>query len=405
MISSELWIHRIAEWLSRPAEEYASHQADDLDVAFASGINARSQNEDRVAVVRYRGKISGESFVLLVVCDGIGGMREGGRYASLALASLVVSLADTRYEAPVARVRRAVAQANAAVFKEARDRGGTTLSAIFIPSRGPAIAANIGDSRIYQYDPAKPLMQLSVDDNIETQVALLPDLIRRAGTAGRGKQLTQYIGMDGDIGPHSFVQLGTPSAGFLIASDGVSHLDVKITNTALANSGSTLNGVKRVLTLSRWLGVKDNASLIFTPSNVSQFQAQLTSNGINHGFCEIWDPSGKLECLLEPGLAAHSVHRTRRGTRNKTLSKKGSTGKHSSTTDFSGAKAAPGTTDPASKTSSDADLTGVKSQTKERDDSATDAEASVTKSDAPPPRPKPDVTFEFTEGRHDAEPT
>ncbi len=307
MIPSELWVHRISDWLGRPVEEYASRQADDLDVAFASGINGRKENEDRVAVVRYRGKALGQSFILLVVCDGIGGMREGGRYASLALASFIVSVADTRFDAPIARLRRAVAAVNSAVYREAREKGGTTLSAIFIPHHGPAVAVNVGDSRIYQYDRARPLKQLSIDDNIQTQVALLPDLIGRGTTAGMGKQLTQYIGMEGDVAPHSFIQLGTLSGGFLITSDGLSQLDGDVTNTVIVNSTTPLNAVKRMLTLSRWLGAKDNASLIFTPTTVAEFQEGLACKGTNDGFCEIWDPAAtRVFPRAENGYSLHT---------------------------------------------------------------------------------------------------
>jgi PPM family protein phosphatase len=297
MNAGETWIERISTWLDRGAPDFATAQLDDLNIAFGSGVNGRAENQDRVAVVRYRANTAADSFMLFVLCDGVGGLREGGRCASLAVAAMIMSIVENSLPSPL-RLRKAVAKANSTVLRSFHEKGGTTLAAVFLPAHGTAIGVNVGDSRVYQRALPHQLAQLSVDDNIKTQMSLLPHVSGPAAAPEMGRHLTQFIGIDGEIAPHSFFDLKLPGFGFVLATDGLSAIDTAMMARIATNSASAGNAVKRLLTLSRWLGVKDNASALVTALSTQDIQMNLTAARAS-GVCEIWDVGGKLEFFPE----------------------------------------------------------------------------------------------------------
>src|SRR5579871_5639257 len=75
----------VAAWLSRPVPERAQNQCFDLPAILATDIGLkREENQDRVAALRLSAKQSSLPIIAVVVADGMGGMRDGARCATLA---------------------------------------------------------------------------------------------------------------------------------------------------------------------------------------------------------------------------------------------------------------------------------------------------------------------------------
>ena len=73
-------------------------------------------------------------------------MKEGGRCADLALATLISELAASNENLPKLRLTRALNVANETLYsKMFRERGGTTLALIYATPTSRPIGLNVGD--------------------------------------------------------------------------------------------------------------------------------------------------------------------------------------------------------------------------------------------------------------------
>src|ERR1700743_1651832 len=114
-----LFQEKIASWLSRAGPERSLNQCYGLPVILATDIGLqRSENQDRVAALRINSKtIAGRPLFAVAVADGMGGMREGGKCATLALSSFFYALTLYRGVDLRRRAEAAISHANDEVFK------------------------------------------------------------------------------------------------------------------------------------------------------------------------------------------------------------------------------------------------------------------------------------------------
>jgi serine/threonine protein phosphatase PrpC len=114
-----LFQEKIAAWLSRSGPPRSLNQCFDLSVVLATDIGLqRSENQDRVAALKISaGSKRGRSLVAVAVADGMGGMRDGGKCATLALSSFFYSLMVHRGYGLERRATAAISYANDEVFK------------------------------------------------------------------------------------------------------------------------------------------------------------------------------------------------------------------------------------------------------------------------------------------------
>ena len=77
---------QLYNWLMRKSPVSAVRRVAELPIAMASDIGlVRSENQDRAAILRIQ-LTEGRSSVVVVLCDGMGGMSDGAECASLAIA-------------------------------------------------------------------------------------------------------------------------------------------------------------------------------------------------------------------------------------------------------------------------------------------------------------------------------
>lgn len=111
-------------------------------------IGGRSENQDSA------GWSDTPFGLLVVVCDGMGGMKGGKHASELAVDTIIADVSSaSAEESPLPVLQKAIAHANTVIFNEGlKDeyKGmGTTLVALLVTDQN-AIAVHLGDSRIYQ---------------------------------------------------------------------------------------------------------------------------------------------------------------------------------------------------------------------------------------------------------------
>src|ERR1700730_5183281 len=102
----------ILSWISDTWQPNGGQVVEEIGavVATSKGL-VRSENQDRCLIVRSRV----QGFVCFVVCDGIGGLANGGRAAEIAVSRFVESLVDDPTADLKARLVHATEAANAEV--------------------------------------------------------------------------------------------------------------------------------------------------------------------------------------------------------------------------------------------------------------------------------------------------
>lgn len=302
-VASDQLRKRIEGWLNREAGRRTGRlYATRLGTAVGTTIGRRAENQDRCLIMTASfPKTPERDFVLAAVCDGMGGMAHGGAYASLALGAFVASVVHGVDEAPDARLMAAVGKANDAVHDDQTGHGGATLSAVFAAPDSGITAVNVGDSRIYGVDADSKLTQLTTDDTLAAHLSAL-----RGGDHSdipKGDQLVQYIGMGPGLEPHIIpIDADEPPDHLLITSDGAHYFDQDVMQRVLGAAEDAEEAVGRLMTLSEWLGGRDNAAAIMAP--VGGLTAFAPDNPPDHDLIEIWGPFGKVEFLDDARLGA-----------------------------------------------------------------------------------------------------
>ncbi len=240
-------------------------------IAIASATGMRSENQDRVALVRVSNQASiGANVQAAVLLDGIGGMADGASAASLALASFSIYLAFGDCARGLkSLIMEAAEFANDVVYQRYRARGGTTLTAVLFGRQG-AVGLSVGDSRAYICSKAG-LRQLSEDDTLSGHLGnaskkldpwRFPDSI--------DNRLSQFVGMGEGIQPHLIALPAYDSAEseatLLLMTDGAYFVGQQILEVLLRQKSDPSELAQRILTMAEWLGGNDNASIAVVPA-------------------------------------------------------------------------------------------------------------------------------------------
>jgi PPM family protein phosphatase len=273
---------KIEAWLSRAAPERAVNQCLDLTAVLATDIGlVRTENQDRVAALRINAKLpGGRPLIAVAVADGMGGMRDGARCATLALSSFFHALTLYRSYEIERRATAAISHANNAVFQFAGGKGGATLTAILLDQESRPFIAHLGDSRIYSFGGGAKVKRLTTDDSLAEAVG------------GHGRDLLQFAGMGEGMQPH--VQpIPTDAQQLAITTDGIHFIESATLEKVLAHSTGLKPASERMTALARWCGGPDNASsaLIDLPSLMQEVRSGA------EGAIELWDPFGNLTIM------------------------------------------------------------------------------------------------------------
>ncbi|MDK9718654.1 MAG: protein phosphatase 2C domain-containing protein [Trichlorobacter sp.] len=265
-------------WFMRRTTSSAVRKIGEIPISVGSDIGAvRNENQDRVAVLKM------PSFIVAVLCDGMGGMSDGTACAAKAAASFLATCVAYQNTHAVMRLQLAAQIANDSVFSQHRGQGGATLSAILFDHSG-IFGVNVGDSRIYAIGEGK-LEQLSTDDTMN-------GVLQRADNNPHPRnELIQFIGMGGGIEPHIF-SIRESYDCMMLTSDGVHYIDKQVMKSIVQHAKESALAVRRLIEVAKWCGGRDNASLAIASPSV--LQAQLFDET---GVVQIWDPFGELQII------------------------------------------------------------------------------------------------------------
>lgn len=222
----------------------------------------RSENQDRmVHLTGLSGALKGAS--LTVVADGMGGMTNGGLAAEIGCAAFVASFLDRDVLSVEQRLRNAAMEADAAVFRQLRGKGGTTLTAAVV-TKGVAFVVSVGDSRLYSYAREDGLRQVTDDDT-------LGELLKRSrpesAPVDRASQLVQFVGLGEGVEPHLYVADATEGSMIMIMTDGAHSIGNALIEKLCNVNETHLRVAEAVLSTSTALGGFDNASIAVLQSD------------------------------------------------------------------------------------------------------------------------------------------
>ena len=185
----------------------------------------RRNNEDYYGWRRPASPAEESRGILYAVADGVGGEAAGEAASQIAVETFLRAYHAAPAEDPRDRLRHAVREANAAVYRSGRDdRRATTLVAAAVV--GDVLhVANVGDSRLYIVR-GDAITQISLDHSwVQEQVRaglLRPHEARRHP---RGNVITRWLGQP-EVEPDLFALELEPDDRIVLCTDGlVRHVD------------------------------------------------------------------------------------------------------------------------------------------------------------------------------------
>lgn len=268
----------VAGWLLRNVANYeVKHIGRVASVIGTARGRVRNENQDKAVAAVFEASVPRFDFYAFVVCDGLGGMEDGGRCAAFAASHFLTHLVSTQATPDRAfRLRQALVHANDSVVAEFHERGGTTLSAVLITHSG-VTGISVGDTRIYKHPHRGELKQLTVDDTIAARVEALaigttdlPDSERSRERSPFGHHLAQFVGQSAPLQPQllSFEVLaggsfGDGRTGLLITTDGVHRLGRETFSALVRSASSAKEVVQHLIQVADWTGGVDNATAMW----------------------------------------------------------------------------------------------------------------------------------------------
>ena len=190
-----------------------------LELANLQGLGRREEQQDAFGISRV--ERMEEDGLLAVLCDGMGGMAEGGRIAAETAAELVGIFPWEDDSAVPEWVR----QRSGRVYQQFRGHGGTTLVAAVL--RGPSLSFwCVGDSDLFLRREDR-LYGLNIRQEFKNELVLraleraLP--VEDAFTDPQAGALSEYIGKENVRCDYTYLPFSLrPGDVVLLCSDGVS---------------------------------------------------------------------------------------------------------------------------------------------------------------------------------------
>lgn len=190
-----------------------------LELANLQGIGNREEQQDAFGISRIEN--AEEDGLLAVLCDGMGGMTEGGMIASETAFELVSLFPWTEEDS----VEEWIRQRSGRVYRQFRGHGGTTLVAALLKGKSLSFWC-VGDSDLFLLRGGE-LYALNVRQEYKNDL-ILRSLegtfsVEDAFTDPQAAALSEYIGKDGVKCDCTYMPFPLqPEDVLLLCSDGVS---------------------------------------------------------------------------------------------------------------------------------------------------------------------------------------
>jgi len=233
-----------------------------MKFAVKTDIGKRVHNEDNYLLSE-----KSELPMLFAVADGMGGHAAGSVASSLLVEQLAGFDCDVEAGKELEMLRQAVESANLGIFRAAeKDRSlrgmGTTLVAALILGN-EYIAANVGDSRMYQFHN-KTLFTVTTDHSLVEQLVLAGAITKdEARVHPQRNIITRAMGVSSTVDVDLFERIWTPGDILMICSDGLHGSVEEEDIITVLSSGRSLDSMCDVLIqLALDNGGTDNITLV-----------------------------------------------------------------------------------------------------------------------------------------------
>lgn len=318
----------ISGWLAS-GNKSGTFEIKELSAFLGSIPKAEFENQDRVACLRATFSDSRKPSILaLILCDGMGGMVNGGECANLTVSSFVTSLVHNSSIDLADKILAAVQEANNSVYKVFQGRGGSTLSVIACDENANWTAVNIGDSRMYVVLKDHSLRQITIDDTLENHI---PNNRNFSALPSEFRGLLQHIGMGEGLEPNLIeFQNSKDLKWILMTSDGIHGIPASIFKSIVKNSDKPKRTIFRLTELSKWLGRRDDSTAIIFDLWKDTFPKDNHSK--SSGSLELWSVFGKSEFFNISSLETGTIDASLQNVKNNEKSVKSPRHKSSATT-------------------------------------------------------------------------
>lgn len=170
------------------------------DICYAcgqTGIGGRKENQDTY------GGFANEKYVILTVCDGMGGMAGGQTASYTAVSEIIKNLAGTLNDKIPEAIQNAIKNANRAIYRRASEepslRGMGTTATVLVLTNSAAFLTHIGDSRIYQLRKNKKIFRTFDHSRVFEMVSQGILTEEQARQHGNSNIITRALGIRPDI--------------------------------------------------------------------------------------------------------------------------------------------------------------------------------------------------------------
>ena len=279
----------------------------------------RDHNEDYYGFV--------DDLGIYVVCDGMGGHASGEVASRMTVEHVVAFVSENMNTSPdqmpygrlpgatpsEALLSNAIQYANDRVYvegmKDSKLEGmGTTVVAM-LATEDTFVVGHVGDSRVYCFNPADRLSQVSRDHSLLNYKIDRGELktAEEIANFSQGNIIVRAIGLKDYVSPEVQTIVRRPGDLFLLCSDGLTDLvdDWLIENVMDANMETLEEGNSALVRMANDRGGKDNFTVMMVRVDD---QPEIGADDSD----EVTDPHGiaSVEELTDPGFNALDVEKT-----------------------------------------------------------------------------------------------
>lgn len=251
--------------LQLPHDARSSLKIDPLSlVGFTDVRHGSYGNQDRIAVAYCAEQKPASSWLLAIVCDGVGGSLHGERAAALTISTMALEMAGLRRLNAVDALREALLRAHSRTTSAFQSKSSTTAAALLITDNGAAIGW-IGDSRVYEVSQGKARL-LTSDDTLAGALAKVDSKLASELNDEYAERLSQAIGGANMVTPNVLNWYPSNEDAFcILCTDGVWKTTEHVLGALTKTCRDAPELMRRLLVQSDWLGGIDNASAVYVP--------------------------------------------------------------------------------------------------------------------------------------------
>lgn len=305
----------LVKWINKDILTAISIINDGVLIALATKRGSRSNNQDRLVAVNFVRKAYKLPLNIVIIADGMGGMKEGNEAASISVASIISYCIKNEHSRLAKLLEEAINFANYEVYKRFNGKGGAAVVSVAWIGEECYIG-HVGDTRAYGIKDDLTMIQLTTDDTIAGQLQLIGQepLIMES----LQRQLVQYIGIGTSIDSH-IEKCPGELRGLILTTDGVHNLPIEMMQFIVKNSKDMSKITERLVTAGTWFEKSDNASAAFINFGEELKRSKQTFFPVE--ILKLWNPKEALT-ILSSQVISSSKDYTPKENNEGSLSKK-----------------------------------------------------------------------------------